>query len=210
MCIHNMRASKAKTEVRREQIAQAAMKLLAVRGWRQVSLAAIARAVGVVPSAVYRHYPSKDKVLEAVLELVDQSFAANVHAGREFPGSPVEQLHEVLRRHARVIVGGVPIPRIILSEDVFTGSPRHRKRVHGIYANYLGAIASLLQAGRDQKLIQSNLSNATLALMWLGLVQSPAIVWLLGQGDFDLEQHCERAWSAFAAMLQPTTQRPLD
>ncbi|MFA6546609.1 MAG: helix-turn-helix domain-containing protein, partial [Limisphaerales bacterium] len=73
-----MRAKKTKTETRREQIARAAMRLLAVRGWQRVSLAAIARKVGVVPSAVYRHFSSKDEVLDAVLNLVGQSFQANI------------------------------------------------------------------------------------------------------------------------------------
>jgi hypothetical protein len=45
-----MRASKAKTEIRQGQISQAALRLLAMRGWRRVSLAAIAKEVGIVAS----------------------------------------------------------------------------------------------------------------------------------------------------------------
>jgi AcrR family transcriptional regulator len=198
-----MRAKKAKTEIRQEQIARAAMKLLAVRGWQRVSLAAIARKVGVVPSAVYRHFSGKDEVLDAVLNLVEQSFQANLAAACESLSNPVAQLHEALTRHANLIASGVPIPRIILSEDVFTGSPRHRKRVHAIYQTYLTEIATITRSGQEQGLIRRELPAATLATMWLGLVQSPAILWLLGQGDFDLQQHCECAWQLFAEAMQP-------
>jgi AcrR family transcriptional regulator len=57
-----MRASKAKTEIRQGQISQAALRLLAMRGWRRVSLAAIAKEVGIVASDVYRHFNSTAKI----------------------------------------------------------------------------------------------------------------------------------------------------
>jgi AcrR family transcriptional regulator len=204
-----MRAKKAKTEIRQEQIARAAMQLLAVRGWQRVSLAAIAREVGVVTSAVYRHFKDKDEVLDAVLDLVDQSFQANVRADENSNLGPVARLREVLRRHVDLIRSGVPVPRIVLSEDVFTGSSRHRKRVYAIYQNYLAEIALIFREGQEQGLIQRKLNPKELSVMWLGLVQSPAILWLLGQGDFDLKQHCERAWDLFAFGIQATPRNTL-
>lgn len=195
-----MRASKARTEIRQEQIARAAMKLLALRGWQRISLAAIAREVGVVTSAVYRHFKSKDEVLDAVLELVEQRFQANV--GAYSSNDPLARLHDVLMRHVALITSGVPVPRIILSEAVFTGHPRHRKRVQKIYQNYLAEIGVIFRDGQEQGLIQGKPSPETLSIMWLGLVQSPAILRLLGHGKFDLKQHCECAWQLFAAAIQ--------
>jgi hypothetical protein len=96
----------------------------------------------------------------------------------------------------------VPVPRIILSEAVFTGHPRHRKRVQEIYQNYLAQIATIFREGQEQGLIQGTHKPQALSVMWLGLVQSPAILWLLGQGDFDLKQHCESAWDLFAGAIR--------
>ena len=196
-----MRASKAKTKIRQEQIARGAMKLLAVRGWRRVSLASIARQVGVVPSAVYRHFKGKDDMLDAVLDLVGERFQANILAARESSSDPIVQLHEALARHVNLIASGVPVPRIILSEDIFTGHRRHRKRVHAIYQAYLGAVGAIIREGQRQKVIRREWEAEDLSLMWLGLVQSPAILWLLGQRQFDLRQHCDRAWRIFAEMI---------
>ncbi len=197
-----MRAKNARTEIRQEQIARAAMKLLALRGWQRISLAAIAREVGVVTSAVYRHFKSKDEVLDAVLDLVEQRFQANVGNSSN---DPLTRLRDVLMRHVDLIASGVPVPRIILSEAVFAGHPRHRKRVQKIYQNYLAAIALIFRDGQEQGLIQGKLSPETLSIMWLGLVQSPAILWLLGHGKFDLKQHCKRAWQLFAAAIYADT-----
>jgi AcrR family transcriptional regulator len=197
-----MRAHKASTEIRQEQIARAAMKLLAVRGWQRVSLAAIARKVGVVPSAVYRHFKSKNEVLEAVLELVHQSFQANVRAAQAEARDPVAQLRAVFTRHVQLITSGVPVPRIVLSEEVFTGSARHRHRVQAIYQAYLDQLAAMVRDGQQQGQIGCEPAAETLALMWLGLVQSPAILWLLSHASFDLHQHCDRAWELFEETIR--------
>jgi hypothetical protein len=117
------------------------------------------------------------------------------------------RLHGLLRRHVELITSGVPVPRIILSEDVFTGSPQHRKRIHSLYHAYLDEIRQMIEEGQSQGLIRRELGAPTLALMWLGLVQSPAILWLLGRGQFDLRQHCDQAWKVFATAIQP--DRPL-
>lgn len=197
-----MRAHKASTEIRQEQIARAAMKLLAVRGWQRVSLAAIAREVGVVPSAVYRHFKGKNQVLEAVLELVNESFQANVRAARVETTDPLAQLRGVFTRHVQLITSGVPVPRIVLSEDVFTGSARHRHRVQAIYQAYLDQIAAMVREGQKQGQLRREPAAETLALMWLGLVQSPAILWLLSHGSFDLRRHCDRAWELFEETIR--------
>jgi AcrR family transcriptional regulator len=199
-----MRASKATTEIRQEQIARAATRLLALRGWQQVSLASVAKAVGIVPSAVYRHFSGKDQMLDAVLDLVDRSFQNNLRAARRATNHPVAQLKQALMQHVELICSGVPVPRIILCEDVFTGSPRHRRRVKAIYQVYLGEIAAIIRDGKNQNLIRPELAADTLALMWLGLVQTPAILWLVSREGFDLRQHCERAWQLFAETIQPS------
>jgi len=197
-----MRASKAKTEIRQGQIAQAALKLLAVRGWRRVSLAAIAKTVGIVPSDVYRHFTGKDQVLDAVLDLVDLRFQTNFKVTRQKTVDPVGCLHEVLTRQVQLILGGIPVSRIVLSVDVFTGRPRHRKRVQEIHRNYLGEIAAIVMDGQHKNLIRRELAAETLSMILLGLVQTPAIHWLVSPGGFDLQQHCERAWHILPGMIQ--------
>ena len=64
-----MAEAKLQTRIRREQIAEAALQLVASEGVKRLSIAAAARRVGLVPSGIYRHFKSKDAMLDAVLEL---------------------------------------------------------------------------------------------------------------------------------------------
>ena len=56
---------------RKDQIVEAARQLIVARGYRNVSMADIAEAVGITAGALYRHFSNKAVLLGAV---IDQSF----------------------------------------------------------------------------------------------------------------------------------------
>lgn len=205
-----MRALKTKTEVRKEQIAQAALRLIAQHGYHQLSMATLADEVGVVPSAIYRHYPGKDHVLDAVLDLISSRLQQNVAAAQRQPLEALERLHWLLQSHVQLVQNDVPIPRVIFSEEIFTGDLKRRRRVHAIFRQYVAGVARLIVAGQEAGAIQRALAPDTLAMMFLGLVQPSAILWLMSGGEFDLAAQVENAWQAFRQMIQsaPAPGRP--
>ena len=117
-----MAEAKLDTQTRREQIAEAALSLVADHGLRRLSVAAVARRVGLVPSGIYRHFKSKDEILAAVLDRLEQRLLANVQAARQENADPLDCLKDVLTRHIRFIREGRAIPRIIFSDGVPPGT----------------------------------------------------------------------------------------
>ncbi len=55
----------------RDRIFDAAIDLFAERGYDRTSVRDIARAVDITESAVYRHYPSKESILDAIFAYVE-------------------------------------------------------------------------------------------------------------------------------------------
>ena len=53
---------------RKDQIVEAARQLIAARGYRNVSMAEIAKAVGITAGALYRHFSTKAVLLGAVID----------------------------------------------------------------------------------------------------------------------------------------------
>ena len=139
-----MRAEKLQTKIRQEQIAEAALRLVAAEGMEALSVAKIARHVGVVPSALYRHFRSKDEVLDAVLELIGAKMMANAQAVLTETGDPLEQLRRLLMRHIELIRQNQAIPRIIFSEDIFGGNRRRKARTYAMVQRFLGEIARIV------------------------------------------------------------------
>ena len=143
-----MRAAKTNTEIRQDQIARSALALISRNGFQRLNMAGLARKVGVVPSAIYRHYRNKDEVLDAVLELISQRLLGNVAAARTKSTDALERLERVLMGHVKLIRGEVPIPRVVFSEAIFTGHRRRRRRIHRMFQEYLGQVADILREGQ--------------------------------------------------------------
>jgi AcrR family transcriptional regulator len=201
------RAQKIKTEIRQEQIARAALVLIARRGLNHLNIGALAREVGVVPSAIYRHYPGKDGVLESVLDLISRSLEANAEAVCEATPDALERLHLLLLRHVQLVRHHAGIPRVLFSEQIFAGSAGRRRRAHQTLQGYLHRIAGIVSDGQRQGQIRAGIAPDTAAVMFLGLVQPAIILWLMSNGAFDAAGHAERAWSLFREMLETHGRR---
>jgi AcrR family transcriptional regulator len=196
-----MADEKLDTGIRREQIAEAALGLVAAYGLKRLSMAAVARRVGLVPSGIYRHFKSKDEILAAVLDLLEQRLLANVRAACEDSPRPIERLRSVLTRHIRFIREGRAIPRIIFSDDVHGGNPERKQRILDILGAYRGQIVGLIRDGQQEGVIRAELDPETVSLMLLGIIIPAGILWHLTDGGFDVTRHAERCWQMFYEMI---------
>lgn len=202
-----MRAEKLKTEVRQEQIAEAALRQVAAEGIRGLSVAKIAEHVGVVPSALYRHYRSKSKLLDAMLERIRAKLMANVEDILCETHDPLEQLEKLAMRHIRLVRENEAIPRIIFSEDICGPNSDRGRRAYRIIREYLGRVAAIVAEGQAGGSIRNDLRPESAALLWLGLIQPGAILWHLSGGRFDLAGHARENWRIVRAALQPPPSR---
>jgi AcrR family transcriptional regulator len=196
-----MADAKLDTEIRRQQIAEAALGLVAERGLRRMSVAALARRVGLVPSGIYRHFKSKDEIIDAVFDRIEQRLLANVEAARKENADPLACLKDVLVRHVRFIREGRAIPRIIFSDDVHAGNPQHKQRVLQILTRYAGEVSQIVQLGQSQGRIRPELDVQTITMMLFGIVVPAGILWHLTDGGFDVTRHAQRAWAMLSSAI---------
>ncbi|WP_111498133.1 MULTISPECIES: nucleoid occlusion factor SlmA [Marinobacter] len=62
-----------KTPSRRERILQTLAEMLETDPDARITTAALARSVGVTEAALYRHFPSKKKMFEALIDFVEET-----------------------------------------------------------------------------------------------------------------------------------------
>lgn len=199
-----LKNSKMKTNIRREQITTAALQLIARRGVRGMSIAGIARQVGLVPSAIYRHFDGKDQVLDLVLDQIRQRLLDNVEAVQAETADPVEALRQLLFRHIKLIRESEAIPMLVFSDQVYSGRPERKARMQKIIQDYLEKVGEVVQRGQKAKHLRAELAPSVVAVMFLGLVQPAAILWHLSEGAFDVTKHTEKAWQVFQrAIVRP-------
>ena len=202
-----MSARKTDTEQRQEQITQAALDLINDKGVSGLSIAGIARRVGIVPSALYRHFSSKDAVIDAVLDLIRQRLLDNVAHVRQQTNVPLEQLRLLLIRHAFLLDENRAIPSVVFSEAVYTGAPERKTRVAGIITDYLKEIQAIIALGQQDGSIHKKIEPATAAVLFMGMILPAAILSNLSEGLFDVTAHVKNAWPAFVRSVSTRTEQ---
>ncbi len=204
-----MAEAKLDTQVRREQIAEAAMNLIAAQGLRRMSIAAVARRVGIVPSGIYRHFKNKDEIIHAVLDRVGRRLSENVEAACRECDDPLEQLKGVLMRHIRFIREGRAVPRMVFSDDAQTDNSRLKQHATKIFSGYIGQVAEIVGQGQSQGRIRSDVDPRTVAMMLLGIVVPAGIIWHLTDGGFDVTRHAQQSWRLFARAVTNNENIPV-
>jgi AcrR family transcriptional regulator len=93
----------------RDKIFDAAVDLFAEHGYDRTSVRDIAKAVGVTESAVYRHYPGKDAILEAIFVYIENRVY-----------TPLPPIQDVDKPGERTIFRDMleGLPRFIMSDPV--------------------------------------------------------------------------------------------
>ncbi len=192
-----MSARKLDTEIRRDQIAEAALQVIQTQGFKGFNMENIAGQVGLVPSAIYRHFKGKGAVLDAVLDLIQERLQAIVAEARAAETLPLDRLKSLLRRHVMLAQHTQAIPRVLFSDQVYFGNPVRKAKMFGILRGYLDAVAAIVRDGQQDGSIRSDLSADTLAAVFFGLFQPAALLWHMSDGGFDMIKHIDRAWRVF-------------
>jgi AcrR family transcriptional regulator len=189
------------TDSRQDQIARAALRL-AKNGLRAVTVTAVAEAVGLVPSALYRHFKSRNEILRAAFGLLRNMLLSNLEASSTEPDA-LMGLERFWRRHLALIQSNGAVPRIIFSEDIAgQGSPFREMLIKGQDAMIAG-IAGIMAQGQRAGRIRPDVDPKDLAVLFLGQILLPAHMFFLRRGEFDLEAQVGRNWTIFREMLAP-------
>ena len=192
-----MAHEKLNTKIRQEQILAAALDIVSTQGMNGLSIGAIARRVGLIPSAIYRHFDSKDCIIDALLALIESRLLANVVAARKESDAPLSALHILLRRHARLIRENAGIPRVVFSEEVYGANSARKHRVYELLQRYLEQVSTLFSEAQLGGAVRGDIKAAELAVMFLGLVQPSAILWHVSDGRFDVTRQVDQSWRLF-------------
>ena len=118
-----------------EEIKQVARRHLAEQGSAALSLRAVAREVGMVSSAVYRYFPSRDDLLTALIvdaydavgDAAEQALAARTRGGvvpRWINVSKAIRTWALAHPHEYALIYGSPVPGYAAPQDTIDPAAR--------------------------------------------------------------------------------------
>lgn len=190
------------SETRREQIAEAALKLAAT-GLSNITVQGVARLIGVVPSALYRHFRNKESIMDAVVELVGNRLLAKATRVLKEDADALDALYMLATFHAALFREQPGLLRLMFSEQG-AGAPMDKKqpliRMMNAYRN---AVATILRRGQQAGQVRADADPDDLVFLYLGAVMPPAFMFHVTGGAFDNVEQLRRNWRFLEDSLRP-------
>ncbi len=183
----------------REALLDAALEVMSERGFHGTSVPELAERAGVGAATMYRHFESKEALVNALYVRAKRQFASLLWDGFPQGLAPRKALHEVWTRMARIAVRHHT--SLVFMEMHHHASYLSPETVAECESLVISPLVDVIRAGQKQGVIRAGDPAFLLAFLWgafLGLLK-PAMD---RAGEVDERQLLageELAWAAIRA-----------
>ena len=197
-------AEKKGTDIRREEIILAALTLVANQGVKSMTIERIARIVGIVPSAIYRHFNNKSEILQAVLDMIGNKMKQNAITANNENDNSLDAIRNLLMRQVQLIMEFSAIPQILFSEEVYRENQELKTALYNMIMSFISILTEMVKKGQNEGRIRTDMESQRIAIMFLGLFQPSAFLYHLSDGRYDIVKQVDITWKMFHKAIQTT------
>lgn len=195
---------KVKTVVRRDQIALAALRIIAKRGVSGLTTSALAKEAGISEANLYRHFKSKDEIIALTVEKIGEGLQRNLEQvfSMGTDESSLKKLKKVFTLHLNYIEKNEGIPRLIYSEEIHIGNRELKQKLLDSINAYSARLELLIKEAQKAGLIWKEINPRASALMLIGMVQVTVLRWSLSGFSFQLADEGMKLWKNFEKSMK--------
>lgn len=177
---------------RKAEIVEAALRLADRLGPDRMSTEAVANAVGITQAGLFRHFPRKQVLWEAVADRIGTMMEEGWAEALRGKARPGDKIRALVVAQLRLIRATPAIPAILFSRELHTDNDGLRTAFLALLGRFHRRIAGLVGEGIDAGEWDADLDPGDAAFLILGLVQGLAVRWSVAGRGFDLVAEGER------------------
>ncbi len=179
-------------EARKAEIIDAALHLADKVGPDRLTTSKIAEAVGLTQPGIFRHFPTKQDLWEAVASHIGSMMEACWKKAGNGDRPATDRIRVLIGTQLRLIQSTPAIPAILFSRELHTKNKGLRNAFFGLMSRFhrliAGQVAQACAAGELRKDIDPD----DAAFLIVGLVQGLAVRWSISGRNFDLTEEGSR------------------
>lgn len=130
---------------RREQILQALAGMLESNPGQRITTAALAREVGVSEAALYRHFPSKARMFEGLIDFIEETIFSRVKLIVQSDASAVRQVEQMITLLLAFVEKNPGMARILSGDALAGETDRLRTQVNQLFERLETQIKQVLR-----------------------------------------------------------------
>lgn len=169
-------------EERREVTVETVIDLAAEQNPADITTGAIAKRMGVTQGALFRHFPSKDAILQAVMEWVSERLLARIDRAVAGAASPLAALEAAFMTHIEFISEHPGVPRMLFGELQRAEQTMAKRMVQILLHRYGERLGRLVAEGKERGELAATLDDKAAVTLFIGTIQGLVMQSLLA-GD---------------------------
>jgi len=193
-----------KTEIRQQQILEAAQKLIFKYGSEHLTVKRIAAEVGISEAAIYRHFKSKRSILSFLVSHIENVLIADLsNKNEENPAVTIETIERAVKKHFSSIDIRKGMAFQVIAEIISLGDKSLNKKTATTIAKYISALRELLSRGVESGCIRRDIDLDSTAMLLFSMIQSLVNIWALNNCNFILNEKFDSLWQILREAIVP-------
>jgi TetR/AcrR family transcriptional regulator len=192
---------------RRQQILEALALELENRPGARITTARLAEVVGVSEAALYRHFPSKAKMFEALIEFAEESVFGLANRILAEEGDATRRCERILTMLLTFSDRNPGITRVLLGEALLGEHERLRARVSQFFDRFETQLKQVLREGELVSELGLRASVAAIANLLMAVVEGRMAQFSRSRFEHSPIESWEQQWQALQVGLFPGAGR---
>lgn len=147
-----------------------------------ITTTAIAGHMNLTQGALFRHFPSKEAIWQAVMEWVADRLLTRVDHAAEDQHSPLAAMRAVFMTHAEFVADHPGVPRMMFGELQRTGTTPAKRIAQDLMRHYRVRLQRLIEQGKAVGELPVTLDDEAATTLFIGTIQGLVMQSLLA-GD---------------------------
>lgn len=196
---------------RQERIIQESIHLISEGGIQGFTILRLASRIGVTEPAIYRHFKSKNEILQRILTGYTGFLREVVQRNSLKQATAFEKIQTILAEIVAYFQASPRMISVIYAEEIFHFEPSLFAEVKSQIAESGQALAELVGKGQADGQIRTDIASETLTFILVGSLRNLLIEWKFSEYKMDLVNVSREMWTGIQKMLMvPTLANSMD
>ncbi len=173
---------------RRAVTVEAVVQLAAEQNPSDITTTAIAKRMGVTQGALFKHFPTKDAILQAVMGWVAERLMSRVDKAAQSAASPVAAIEAMFMAHVEFVAEHPGVPRMLFGELQRAEQTAPKRMAQTLIRRYRERMHRLIEEGKANGTLSAALDTEAAITLLIGMIQGLVMQSLLA-GDVARIRH---------------------
>lgn len=187
---------------RRQQILEVLAAELENSPGERITTAGLARAVGVSEAALYRHFPSKARMFEGLIEFIEESIFGLINRILEDQKSAIRRSEHIMTLVLGFAAKNAGITRLLAGDVLVGETERLRSRIDQFYDRLETQLKQVLREGEMNGELSPGLPVGPSANLLLSIIEGRINQYVRSGFRLSPQEMWEDQWSLLEGLLQ--------